>query len=406
MTKLTEIKIRSLKAGETRREVPDGGGLYAVIETSGTKSFALRFRRAGKPARLVLGSFWSGDVQAAPEPALGVPMTLRGARVLAGKLKLEIAKGVDPTPVKHQTETAETFKMVCDEYVKREGSKLRSAHALDLTLKRAILPTLRDVPVTEIKKSHVVKLLDEIADTAGPVASDRALALIRRILNWYELRADDYRSPIPRGLARTSQSSRARSRILSDDEIRLLWKATETNDPFHALVRFLLLSGARRTEASAMKWSELNGTDWVLPEERNKVGRELTRPLSSAAMAILDQMPRIAGCDHIFTCTGNGPLVAYSKFKARLDAKIGDIPQWQLHDLRRTARSLMSRAGVSSDTGERCLGHIIGGVRGVYDRHTYHSEMQHAFAALASIVAQIVGEPTDSNIVQLRKAAE
>ena len=66
---------------------------------------------------------------------------------------------------------------------------------------------------------------------------------------------------------------------------------------------------------------------------------------------------------------------------------------WTLHDLRRTARSLMSRAGVNADHAERCLGHVIAGVRGTYDRHEYHAEKQHAFEALAALIERIVNPP-------------
>jgi integrase len=94
---------------------------------------------------------------------------------------------------------------------------------------------------------------------------------------------------------------------------------------------------------------------------------------------------------HVFsTDGGKTPVSGFSKFKAQLDKQSG-VNGWTPHDLRRTARSLMSRAGVPSDHAERCLGHVIGGVRGVYDRHEYYDEKASAYQKLAKQVSAIVG---------------
>src|SRR6185369_11897078 len=144
----------------------------------------------------------------------------------------------------------------------------------------------------------------------------------------------------------------------------------------------LLLTGARRNEARFLHWAEIEGSNWNLPAARNKTKVNLTRPLSKAAQVLLATQPRIDEGPLVFTTTGHHPLSA-SKPKKLFDAACG-VTGWTLHDLRRTARTLMSRAGVAADIGERCLGHVIGGVRGVYDKHGYYSEMRVAFEALAA----------------------
>jgi integrase len=93
---------------------------------------------------------------------------------------------------------------------------------------------------------------------------------------------------------------------------------------------------------------------------------------------------------------GNGPFNSFSQRKEELDAKLPAMPQWQLHDLRRTARSLMSRAGVRPDISERVLGHAIPGVEGVYDRYSYADEKADALNQLAALVEQIVKSPRAS----------
>ena len=148
-------------------------------------------------------------------------------------------------------------------------------------------------------------------------------------------------------------------------------------------------------------WSEISGADWTLPAARNKVKVDLIRPLSAAAQVTVAAFPRIGRQGYVFTIGGNSPLGGFAKFKRRLDQACG-VTGWTLHDLRRTARSLMSRAGVPSDHAERCLGHVMPGVRGTYDRHAYHEEKRRAFEALAAQIERIVNP--QENVVPLRGA--
>jgi integrase len=184
--------------------------------------------------------------------------------------------------------------------------------------------------------------------------------------------------------------------------MRAIWKASSaTPGPFGAFVKFLLLTAARRGEAAGMTRAEIAGQDWTLPEVRNKIKVDLIRPLSQAAQDLLATLPRIGKAGYLFTTTGRSGLGGFSKFKRKLDRASG-VKGWTLHDLRRTARSLMSRAGISSDHAERCLGHVIGGVRCVYDRHEFHTEKKQAFEALALLIDRIVNPMP--NVVQLHDA--
>jgi integrase len=217
--------------------------------------------------------------------------------------------------------------------------------------------------------------------------ADRMLAYLGRCFRWQQVRDEDFTSPIISGMTRTSAKEHARDRVLTDDEIRAIWSATREGT-YGALVRFLLLTAARRGEAARMTWNEIDGSTWTLPAARNKVKEELVRPLSGAAMAILAALPRIGR--YVFTVDGSKPISGFGGRKERLDAD-AVVNSWRVHDLRRTARSLLSRAGVPTDHAERCLGHVVGGVRGVYDRHAYHNEKAEAFEKLAAMVVQIVG---------------
>jgi hypothetical protein len=150
-----------------------------------------------------------------------------------------------------------------------------------------------------------------------------------------------------------------------------------------------------------MPWSEIDGGDWLLPASRNKTKVDLLRPLSAAALATL---PEKAG-EFVFSNDGVGPLCGFAELKRVVDRATGPMERWTLHDLRRTARSLMSRAGVLSDHAEQCLGHVLGGVRGIYDRHAYHDEKARAYEKLASLVECIV-HPVENVVPLVRQEAE
>jgi integrase len=193
-------------------------------------------------------------------------------------------------------------------------------------------------------------------------------------------------------MARSKSEDRERDRVLSDDELRAIWKAAETlTSPWGQYLRFLLLTACRRSEASAMTWSELSNGNWTIPAARYKTNTEVTLPLSKAAVKVLSEIPRIQGCEYVFTTNGRQPISAFSTLKLWLDLACG-VKDWRIHDLRRTARSLLSRAGVNPDVAERCSGHRMSGIRGVYDRHRYLDEMRAAFEALAGQIDAVRGQ--------------
>ena len=392
----TDIAIKHLKPGDKRREIPDPGarGLYAIVEPSGFKSFAVRFRFDGKPKKLSLGN-----------------ISLSAARKAAAHALHEVKEGRDPTTTKKAAKaerkiveantlaaiTAKYFTIECG--LQRDGEtltfngKLRSANRRFADVRRLVLPVLGNRPVSQIRRSEIVALLDKIEIDHGPTQADAILAFVRRIFSWHAARDDDFRSPIVRGMVRSKPKERERRHILTDDEIQKVWN-TNAEGPFSAFVKFLLLTGARRNEALGLTWDEIKDDVWELPASLNKTKLPLTRPLSAAALALIESQRR-DGSRYVFATSTDG------KAKKRFDTATG-TSGWTLHDLRRTARSLMSRANVNSEHAERCLGHVIGGVRGVYDRHHYLPEMKRAYDALAALIERIANPPKD-NVTPLRK---
>jgi integrase len=400
---LTDIAIRNLKPGPDRQEIPDPGarGLYVIVEPSGFKSFAVRFRFDGKTRKLSLGN-----------------IPLSAARKAAAGALHEVKEGRDPTAAKKAARAerkaieADTFAAIAERYFSIEcglrrdnekltfNDKLRSAARRYADVQRLVVPVLGHRPISQIRRSEIVTLLDKIEVENGPTAATLIIAYIRRIFSWHAARDDDFRSPIVRGMARSKPKERERRRILTDDEIRKVWNV-DAAGRFPALVKFLLLTAARRNEALGLTWDEIKDCLWELPASRNKTKQPLARPLSGAAIAVIESQRR-DGSPFVFsTPRGKKPTPGTTRAKQKFDQLTG-TSGWTLHDLRRTARSLMSRAGINSEHAERCLGHVIGGVQGVYDRHHYQPEMQRAYEALATQIELIVSPPED-NVTPLRK---
>jgi integrase len=367
--RISKRTIDKLQPGQAIADL-DVNGFTARCLPSGTICYDLRYRTStGERRRLSLGIHGT--------------VTADQARSIAEKRLDDLAKDRDPALERQRQRTA-TVDAVLDNYVARVLGTKRSGKEQARVFDKLVRPEIGTRSIYDLRRADVARLMDTIADGSGPVMADRTLAYLRAAFYWQQSRDDNFVSPIIRGMTRTTTKERARSRILTDDEIRAIWKCT-ANGTFGSLIRFLLLTAARRDEARCMTWQEIKGTDWILPAERNKTKVELVRPLSKAMRDLLDTLPRES--DYVFAGR-NGAIHGHSRSKTRLDKDSG-VTGWVIHDLRRTARSLMSRAGVQSDIAEMCLGHVLPGIRATYDRHSYKDEKRTAFEALAKLVRQI-----------------
>jgi integrase len=342
----------------------------------------------------VLVTRYPGSPNPTPR-AIGVygAITLEAARTKAREWLELIGSGTDP-----QQELArkreQTFQAISEQYFLRKARDHRSKAWVEATLVRLVYPILGPRPIEGINRSDIVRLLDRIEDERGPAMATSVLSILSRVMNFHASRTDEFRSPIVRGMGRGA--SQARSRILNDDELRAIWKATD-DSVFGALLRFILLTATRRNEAAHMRWAELNDRVWIIPAARYKTNHDHLIPLSRLAFSAL---PARNG-EFVFSGR-KGAIGSYERRKAMIDEASG-VSDWVIHDLRRTARSLLSRAGIVADHAERCLGHVIGGVRGIYDRHEFYEEKGHAFEALAAQVQRIIDPHSKTNVVEIRR---
>jgi integrase len=376
-------------------------GFFARRLPSNTISFGFRYWFRGKHPLLSLGTLGS--------------VTPAEARRLAKSAAGKVAAGRDPQEEKtaHRARVENSVNKVIDTFMERHVQGLRSAHAIAAVFANHVRPALGAWSVYDVGLEDVNRLLDRVEDEAGAGAAQNVLQYVRQSFAFWQLRDPKFRSPIPavRGLARIRKSERARTRTLDDQEIRDLWRglADLGDDLLSRYAKALLLSTRRRGELAGMRWEEVTADGlWIVPPERSKSKSEIAQPVTRAFREMLGP-PRSAG--FVFSRSGTSGFTRFSARKAELDAALATLreregrpamPAWRWHDLRRTARTLMSRAGVTSDIAEMVLGHKLTGIRGVYDRHGYEVEKRAALDRLAALIQRIVDPPAPGVVVSLK----
>ena len=401
MARLTIRSVEAMKPRSVRQEIPDSflPGLYLVVQPSGAKGWAVRYRRQGVPRTLTLSGSY---------PALG----LKDARELGAKALRAVAEGRDPGREKILTRAAKAdgVERVVDEFLERHArrsNRPRTAQETERLLRQHVLPRWRGRMVHDITRRDVLDILDRVVDGGAPIAANRVFAAVRKFFNWCAAR--DILAASPCAGVKPPTAERARDRVLSDDELRLVWVAADKlGGTFGPLVKLLTLTGQRRDEVARMRHDELDldACLWTLPPARVKNNQPHEVPLSTAALAVLERVPRVAGSPFVLTNGGASPASGYSKGKRRLDALLpADMPVWRLHDLRRTCASGMARLGINLPVIEKVLNHSSGsfaGIVGVYQKHSFADEKRQALEAWGDFVAALVEGKPASKVVRLR----
>jgi integrase len=397
-------------AGATIQGAKAPRGFGVRVTAAGTRAFVLNYRLRGREHRFTIGAW----------PDWSALKAVREAR----SLRQRVDRGENPIDDRAAPSETKTVSNVLDDfvarYVRNNDRPLRSADHIESAFDRLVKPRIGKLGVYEVRRSHIAEMLDRIEDEAGPVMADRTRAYLRRALSWYAERDDQFNltAAFVRVKTRANSKDRARTRVLSDPEIRIIWSVLADAGTFGALLKTLLLTGQRRDEVAQMSRKEIgeDGT-WTIPAERYKTKRPNSVPLSKAALSIIQAQPKIEGCHYVFPSLAKTPYSGFGKSKAKLDEailaamqeknkeKVEPLHNWTLHDLRRTAKTLMVRAGVRPDISERVLGHVIAGVEGTYDRHSYAQEKRDALERLAETIERILSRvPTTITSLEKRRA--
>jgi integrase len=383
--KMSDKGVAKLKRRRKRYAKPDPElrGHWIRIQPSGTKSF---WTVARDPKQKQVWTY-VGPCDA---------MTIEEARAKARGMLTRVRAGLPAIEAK-----GETFNTVIADWSRRyvAAKKLRTGDKMLSLIDRYISTELRARVFTEIHREDVTALLDKVQDENGAPVADKVLTVIGSIMSWYATRHRSYVPPLVKGMRRTDSAKKERDRTLNDAELRHVWDVAGQSRTYGALIRMLLLTAQRLDKVLTMKWTDISPMKWpsntppvwTLPTDPREKGNIGAVELPAAVLAVLDTLPRYASNPYVFAGRGQRHMSASGMFKAKFDAKLpADMPNWRLHDLRRTARSLMSRAGVRPDIAERVLGHAIDGVEGIYDRFEYADQKADALAKLADLIDSIV----------------
>jgi integrase len=367
-----------------------GLSLVLQVSYSGTKSFNALTYKDGKPQSFKLGQF--------PE------MTVKEARKTAEQFRL------NPQQFKQQDEIDKSFEAIAERWFKEKATKFKTADNVRRILDVYVYPHWRKKQLTEIRRAQVTELLETVTDRKqktnfrkdGSAQHDAVLSVIRSILSWYGDKFDEfYKSPVTAAMRKVEAKTKARDRILNDEEIRQLWHA-DANQQFLDLLKVCLLTAQRRDKIATMRWDDIKDGVWTIPSDERDKGTAGILRLSFPAMAIIEQQPRLLNNSFVFAIRHGKSFSAFGNRKGELDKVLEFDKPWVIHDLRRTARSLMSRAQIQSEIAERVLGHVQGGVEGIYDRHKYTDEKADALQKLSNLIATIV-MPNVVNLPQKEK---
>ena len=371
-----------------------------MVSPTGAKSWALRTRIGGKSAKLTLGS--------------ASTFTLAQARAWAREQLLDVKAGSDPRAVRREREAAErrkheaTVAAAVELWLAKDQAPNRTVAEVRAAMAKWVLPAWGDRLLSSIRKRDVIELVDKVAVKA-PVRANRVLAYVKRFLGWCAAR--DMIDASPAAAVEKVTRETKRDRVLDDAELVTVWRAAEAmGGIFGMAVRLLVLTAARRAEIFEARRSELleHGTALRLPAERSKSGQGRIIWLPELAQRIVVALPDYGPESFLFSFSGTNAYTAWSGGKQRLDAAAariagGPLPNWRLHDLRRTAATGLQRLGERLEVVETVLGHVAGsraGIVGTYQKHRFEQEAKAALDRWSRHVAGLL-DPEPDKVVEL-----
>jgi integrase len=451
---LTPLSVQAYRPKAKRREIPDSTpGLFLIVQPSGRKSWALRFRRNGKPVKMTLGRFDDAAAEPSDEAAQGAPLTLAMARELATKIARERARGVDVIQVRkadklrNQTaavdRAANSFGVVIREFfikhrTKKWNSRARrwreDAAVLGLkypsgcadpatvepeVIKGSLAESWVDKPITDIDKYEVEAIIEEAHKHGNAGRARKLYAMLSIVFDWLPLK---YRVAInPMIGVKRPGTPRPGERELDETEIKIFWKACDAlGGVYGPLYQMLLLTGCRLREVSDMTRDELGDATsnsygvWEIPGDRSKNHLPLLLPLPQPALDIINNV-KSHDAGLVFTNNGRTPVSGFSRHKKLLDAEMSRIAghpiKFRIHDLRRTFSTKLNESpddgglGIAPHIVEALLNHVSGsrgGVAGTYNRARYLPEKRVALARWADHIEGLVSG-RKATVTPLRK---
>jgi integrase len=392
-TTLTDAAVQRIKLPEKGKQTdwfdPTYPGLSLRVSWKGRKTWNYVYRIGGKPRRMTLDVY--------PR------MTVAEAHEEWRKKSKLVRDGIDPG-AKAASGGATDFRGVFEEWMQRDQGGNRSAGDVRRHLEKNVLPLWQARQIDGITRRDVLDVIDAIVDRDAVILARRIHSYLHRLFKWALGRGIIERNPID-GVEKPGSETR-RDRVLTDAELVKVWNAADqVGAPYGNAIKLLILTGARREEIGALKWAEVEHDVVNLDGMRTKNGEPHTIPLSTPAMSVLQDTPRILDCDFAFTNNGKGPVANWGRVKTRLDA-IAKIKPWTIHDLRRTMATGLQKLGTPLQVTEACLNHTSGsraGVVGIYQRHDFANEKRSALEAWGAHVMALVDGTIRGKVVAMRR---
>lgn len=351
-------------------------GLYLRLGRSGTKTFSALIRVGGRLQRQTIGRYprW----------------TIADARQQAMKLMRDADVGIDPRVEAQALAAAITFEDLVKAFVEQHlKQNARSWRNIESNLKNARLRHFFKRTAASITKKEIVAVLDKIVATGKPHGATNVLRNLRMMYNWAADRDMVPSNPCDR--IRPPARTTERDRVLTDEEIVAIWKATyQLPWPYGMMYRTFMLTGQRRNEVATMRWCHIKGDVWTIPREVVKKDRPHAVPLSSAMIQNLKGSPYFGPDAYVFTTTGgDAPSSNFNKTKKEVD-RLSGVTDWCIHDLRRTVRSKLAELRVPREVARKVLNHEDGKVDRIYNRHEYLDEKREALEEWAKHLMALV----------------
>jgi integrase len=387
---LSDLQLKKLTPKKARFEVSDGKGLSVRVMPTGKKTWVFRYMIEGTARRMTLGTY----------PA----MSLAEAREKHSLAMQDVERGIDPGHKKQAEKAARkaapAVADLLDEFWDIELKHKATGQERKRLVVKDALPVWGNRKVGDITRRDAVLLVDGVRERA-PITANRLQSVLVRMFNFAAERGIIEHSPLS-GMKKKPEQ--ARSRVLNDDEIRLLWNALDlaniTIDLFHVsklALKMILLTGQRPGEVCGMTWAEIDQEGfWNIPAERRK-GRVSQRvPLSGMALEIIEQARIYSGESRFVFASSHKDdchLMTHTLSKAiiRHWQEIGFKEPFTPHDLRRTLRTRLAEIGIDDVVAESVLGHKLQGIMAVYNRHSYDVEKRQALEKWEKKLRRIIG---------------
>ena len=388
---LTDTALKALKPKNKAYTLADDRGLYVEIFPTGGVVWRYRYRLGGKQEKLTLGKY----------PAL----TLRNARLKRDEAANAVAQGQSPAQQKQLAKVAAADSTTVAEFGERFFREVVAKDRQDLTSPRryfdkSIVPAVGAKPVRDVTTEDVRAIIWRKKDEGFDAAAGELRGVLKRLFD-YALTCG--LAPINPVLAlpmRHVHKAKSRDRALTPEEIGAFLRAAfESNirRQFKLALHLILLTMVRKSELLLARWSHVDydQAEWHIPAEHSKTGKPHIVFLSRQAVELFRELQALAGTSEL-VMPGRGSLTkpfAHNAINTALKTALQGqaIPAFTIHDLRRTASTLLHENGWASDVVEKALNHTIGGVRGVYNRAEYAPQRREMLQFWSDYIESLVG---------------